>query len=161
MSDNEISSDEPTDNICNVYVQLDSEECTLPKKAYESDAGFDVSIIKRKNTENEDDIFKVIMFHTGIHIQPPEGYYFEMVPRSSLQKLGYTLANCVGIIDNSYRGEIFVPLYKFDKTKPDITLPQRVVQLIPRKIVNCKMIQKTYLENTERGENGFGSTGKC
>ena len=55
------------------------------------------------------------MFRTGVKLHPPKGFYYEVVARSSLQKYGYTMANNIGIIDNEYRGEIFVPLFKFDE----------------------------------------------
>jgi len=153
-------------------VTLTHQNSVIPSKAHESDSGFDLTIVERKDykydTSNDnnsmhqtviDKPFKVQMFRTGVHIQPPEGYYFEMVPRSSLQKMGYILANCVGVIDNEYRGEIMVPLYKFDADKPDIELPARVVQLIPRKIEPMVFEQSLFLDtDTARGENGFGSS---
>lgn len=131
----------------------------LPDKKYPSDAGFDVTVISRKDV-NTDIPFNVTMFRTGLQVCPPEGYYYELVPRSSLQKFGYILANCVGIIDNEYRGEILVPLFKFNKDAPDLELPMRVAQLIPRKMENVLFKQVERFETeSDRGENGFGSTG--
>lgn len=143
---------------CVTYAKL-SDNAVFPSKAHETDAGFDVTVINRKSNLSSDLHFSPVLYGTGLHIQPPEGYYFELVPRSSLQKLGYIFANSVGIIDNSYRGEIMVALVKFDESKPDIELPARVAQLIPRKMVNMKIQSVESLNETVRGTGGFGSTG--
>lgn len=134
-------------------------QSVLPTKKHESDTGFDVTVISRLHS-NKDELFKVTMYETGICLRPPKGYYYELVPRSSLQKFGYMLANSVGIIDNEYRGEIMVPLIKFDKDAPDLELPMRVAQLIPRKIENINFnVVDSFDHESERGTNGFGSTG--
>ena len=54
------------------------------------------------------------MYDSYISVQPPEGYYFEIVPRSSISKLGYILTNSIGIIDPSYRGTLKVVLTKIN-----------------------------------------------
>lgn len=61
-----------------------------------------------------------ILYDTGIKINVKYGYYAEVVPRSSLSKSGYMLANSIGIIDNSYRNNIFVALTKINPDAPDI-----------------------------------------
>lgn len=138
-----------------------NDHAKIPTKVHDTDSGFDVTVYARKNGAEHDDIFQSTMFHTGLFIEPPEGYYFELVARSSLQKEGYMLANAVGIIDNSYRGEIFVPLVKFNNRLPDLKLPARVAQLIPRKIepMRLQLVDSyTDLSRTVRGFGGFGST---
>lgn len=141
------------------FVKLDNGSF-LPNKAHSSDAGFDVTAIGRKTNLEKDELFKPILFRTGIYLQPPEGFYFELVARSSLQKYGYMLANSVGIIDNSYRGEIFVALIKFNPDLPDLELPMKIAQLIPKKVIEMNLFQTDDLTKTERGSGGFGSTGK-
>ena len=54
------------------------------------------------------------MYDTGIQVKPQYGYYFEIVPRSSLSKSGYILANSIGIIDPSYSGNLYIVLIKID-----------------------------------------------
>jgi dUTP pyrophosphatase len=132
-----------------------SENAVIPTKAHDSDSGFDVTILE---VAKEYTPF-VKLYETGIKISPREGYYTELVGRSSLMKFGYMLANNIGIIDNSYTDTIKVALYKFDPSLPDLELPMRVAQLIPRKIVNVTFVEVDKLNDTKRGEGGFGSTG--
>lgn len=74
-------------------------------------------------------------------------------------KLGYMLANGIGIIDNHYRGPLLVGLLKFDPTAADLELPLRVAQLIPRQIISLDIQIVEDLDETQRGKGGFGSTG--
>ncbi len=85
-----------------------------------------------------------------------------MVARSSISKTGYIVTNSVGIIDNQYRGELLVALTKIDDSKPDLELPVRIAQLIPRQWLDLQPVNVTGVELTseERGEAGWGSTGK-
>ena len=98
------------------------------------------------------------MYDTGITCCPPPGYYTEIVARSSIVKTGYILTNGIGIIDPSYRGTLRICLTKVDDTKPDITVPFRLAQLIVRKIENIDIIKVQELSETDRGDGGFGST---
>jgi dUTP pyrophosphatase len=103
-------------------------------------------------------IGKVTLYGTGIIVTPPTGYYFDMVPRSSIIKSGYMLANSVGIIDQGYTGEILVPLVKIDEEAPDIELPAKMVQLIPRKWYGFNPVRVDEVHETNRSSGGFGST---
>ena len=83
-----------------------------------------------------------------------------MVPRSSIIKSGYILANSVGVIDQGYTGEILVPLLKVDENQPDLELPKVMVQLIPRRWYHFSIKEgEKGLNETSRGQGGFGSTG--
>lgn len=126
---------------------------TPPTRARPSDSGFDLSLVAIRNTFGN-----VILYGTGVTVQPPSGFYFDLVPRSSMIKQGYMLANSVGIIDQSYTGEIMVPLIKVDPDAPDPILPCRMVQLIPRKWYGFIPEQVDSLDITERASGGFGST---
>lgn len=139
-------------------------EAVTPSKGSPTDIGYDLTIVSR------DSILtgtwhgrimdpEVFLFDTGISIEPENGYYVEVVPRSSLSRTGYILANSVGIIDPSYRGTIKVALVKIDKYAPDIPLPFRGFQLIVRKIENAEFVcTDSDLSSTARGTGGFGST---
>ena len=100
------------------------------------------------------------MYDSYISVQPPDGVYFEIVPRSSISKTGYILTNSIGIIDPSYRGTLKVVLTKIDDTKPDIELPNKRFQLIPRTFISnmFEVSNVDELSNTKRGDGGFGST---
>jgi deoxyuridine 5'-triphosphate nucleotidohydrolase len=125
-----------------------------PCKAHITDSGFDLCLIQKVK---EDDT--MILYDTGIAIQPPIGYYFELVGRSSISKTGYIVANSVGIIDASYTGSIKVALIKIHKEAPDIELPARLVQLIPRQFIHLEPEEVLELDVTKRADGGFGSSG--
>ena len=127
-----------------------------PKKAHASDAGFDLTIIKVSKNISE----CITMYDTGIIAIPEFGYYFEVYARSSLSKTGYILANSVGIIDASYRGTIKIVLIKIDKNMPDIALPFKGMQLLLRQSIHYELNESNIenINNTMRGDGGFGST---
>lgn len=107
-----VSSESPGDVPArgdSIRVQLVHPEARLPSKEHISDSGYDLTLLYEKKRFG-----KTILFGTGVIVEPPFGWYFDVVPRSSIIKQGYILANSVGVIDRSYRGEIFVPLIKID-----------------------------------------------
>lgn len=128
----------------------------LPSRALPSDSGLDVVLTELHSSPTP----RLLLYRTGLRVAPDPGVYVELVARSSLSKTGHMLANSVGIIDNQYRGEILVALYKFDPVAPPLQLPLRACQLIPRLLVDVNTIDVIQLSETKRGEGGFGSTGK-
>lgn len=132
-----------------------SEKAVMPFKARASDAGYDLTAISLRNQEDE-----VFYFGTGIAVQPPFGYYMDVVPRSSIAKSGYALANSVGIIDPTYSGEIVIALRRVVPDATPIDLPSRIAQMIPRQIIHLDLIEAKEASATVRGSGGFGSSGK-
>lgn len=126
-----------------------------PSKRAESDSGFDLTLLERSHTNGA-----IEFFRTGIRVQPEFGWYFDLVPRSSIAKTGYMLVNCVGVIDRAYTGEIFVPLVKVDPGAADLELPIRLVQIIPRPIIAAQITEVESFDETARGADGFGSSGR-
>jgi deoxyuridine 5'-triphosphate nucleotidohydrolase len=126
-----------------------------PKKAHVTDTGYDLCIVKKVKEENG-----MVMYDTGIAVQPPLGYYFELVGRSSISKTGYIVANSIGIIDASYTGSLKVALIKVNKDAPDMELPARIVQLIPRQLIHLDAIEVSDINDTTRADGGFGSSGQ-
>jgi len=102
---------------------------------------------------------KTTLYTTGIKVKPAFGWYLDVVPRSSIIKSGYMLANNVGIIDRAYTGEIMIALIKVDESAPDLELPLRIAQMIPRKIAHVEFTEVSDIERTTRNDGGFGSTG--
>jgi len=130
-------------------------DAVIPYKAGRaSDSGLDVTLIGLK----EKLASGVELYNTGIKIKPSFGWYMDAVPRSSIIKTGYMLDNSVGIIDVLYSGELLVPLRKVDPSMPDLTLPNRIIQLIPRRFVHPEVIVVDDIGNSGRGAGGFGST---
>lgn len=137
------------------YKKVD-ENAKDPFKGRASDSGYDLTLIKKIKT-----VGNVEFYDTGIVLEPPFGYYFDLVGRSSISKSGYLLANNIGIIDRSYRGSVIVPLVKIDSTRDDLELPNRLVQIIPRLIQHLQPNEIKEVSETNRGTDGFGqSTGK-
>lgn len=131
---------------------LNLPDAVPPTKVRPSDSGYDLTLIKLIKIVGD-----VEFYDTGVSVSPPLGYYFDVVPRSSISKTNYMLANNVGIIDAGYSGNIIIPLRNFGNEKLD--LPCRIVQLIPRRIEHFEPILVDNLINTIRGTCGFGSTG--
>lgn len=125
-----------------------------PTKNKFSDSGYDLSIIFLLR-----EIDGVHYFDTGISVEPPNGYYFELVGRSSIVKTGWMLANNIGIIDASYRGTIIVPLIKVNPEANELVLPKKLVQIIPRQLILMRGVEVQTIDNTSRGDGGFGSSG--
>ena len=130
------------------------EGSVIPSKARDEDTGYDLTLIGiEKELPNG-----VTLYQTGIKAKPPEGYYLDLVARSSLTKTGYIMAHSVGIIDQTYRGEIFVPLMKIDLDSRDLAFPVKLCQLIPRMFHHFEIEEVDSLDETDRSSGGFGST---
>ena len=141
-------------NLPKINVVKVDDNAIIPSKKNWSDVGYDLSIINKIEDYNS----KTALYDTGIKIQVDFGYYVEIVPRSSLSKTGYMLANSVGIIDNSYRGNLMVALTKVCDDAKEIEYPFRCCQMIMRKYVNTYLEEVGNVEKTKRNEGGFGST---
>jgi len=138
------------------YCVVKSEDAVVPKKAGPNEVGYDLTLTKVSKRLDKN----TIMYDTDIIVKPPNGYYFEIVPRSSIVKTGWWLANSVGIIDPTYRDTLKVVLKRVDETTPEIELPKRLCQLVLREMgetFECQVVDS--LDTTER-IGGFGSTDK-
>lgn len=98
---------------------------------------------------------------TGLKIELEHGYEAQIRPRSGLSiKHGISLINCVGTIDEDYRGEVCIPIVNLSNQTYVIQPGERVAQMIIAKYEQAKIEIVTELSETTRGEGGFGSTGK-
>ncbi len=98
---------------------------------------------------------------TGLKIELEPGYEAQIRPRSGLSiKHGITLINCVGTIDEDYRGEVCVPLVNLSNETYTIQPQERIAQMVIARVEQAKIEVVTELTKTTRGEGGFGSTGK-
>ena len=99
--------------------------------------------------------------HTGIAIEIPTGLVGLIYARSGLAcKRGLAPANCVGVIDSDYRGEIMVALHNYSNVAQEIEPDERVAQLVIAPYIAAEFVEVESLEETDRGEGGFGSTGR-
>ena len=98
---------------------------------------------------------------TGLKIELERGYEAQIRPRSGLSiKHGITLINCVGTVDEDYRGEVCVGLVNVSNEPYTIEPQERIAQMVIAKYEQAEISVVTELSDTERGSGGFGSTGK-
>ena len=98
---------------------------------------------------------------TGLKIELEHGYEAQVRPRSGLSiKHGITLINCVGTIDEDYRGEVCVPIVNISNETYTIQPDERIAQMVIARVEQAKLEVVTELTETTRGEGGFGSTGR-
>lgn len=103
---------------------------------------------------------ETIMIPTGIAVAIPKGYVGLVFARSSLgTKRGLAPANKVGVIDADYRGEIMVSLHNHSSAPQTIDAYERVAQMAIVPFLQVSYEEAEELDDTERGEGGFGSTG--
>ncbi len=100
------------------------------------------------------------LVHTGIAVEIPEGYAGLIYARSGLAtKKGLAPANKVGVIDSDYRGEIMIPMYNHSDVPAVINNGERVAQMIIMPYLSAEFTETDELDDTARGDRGFGSTG--
>ena len=98
---------------------------------------------------------------TGLKIELEHGYEAQVRPRSGLSiKHGITLINCVGTIDEDYRGEVCIPLVNISNETYTIQPQERIAQMVIARVEQAQIEVVTELTETVRGAGGFGSTGK-
>lgn len=98
---------------------------------------------------------------TGFAIAIPAGYEVQVRPRSGLAlKHGITCLNTPGTIDSDYRGEVKVILANLGHEPFDVKRGERIAQLVPAPVLRADFHEIEALDETERGEGGFGSTGR-
>ena len=162
--------------------QLD-EKAVIPFYAKEGDACMDITAIDLEYDLKNDRY----IYHTGLAFEVPEGYYMDLRPRSSNTKCDFYIPNAPGTLDSGYRGELLVVFKRRDRIAlEDFAMlfkgcdPNQVMtayvnsmlsiapyvpgdrvcqmQVLPRPNVNIEVVEE--LSESERGEGGFGSTGK-
>lgn len=141
----------------------------LPEKAFPTDAGFDVFADEAVTIHNGE----TVAVSTGIALEIPDGYYGRLKARSGLT-INSALRVQEGTIDSSYRGEVKIiaeiKALNYDETENLFyqTMPTRpfaiekgmkIAQLIIQPVPHFKIVEAGELSESDRGENGFGSTG--
>ena len=98
---------------------------------------------------------------TGFALAIPEGYEVQVRPRSGLAlRHGITCLNTPGTIDHDYRGEVKVILVNLGQAPFAVVRGERIAQLVPAPVQHARLVEVTTLDDTVRGEGGFGSTGR-
>lgn len=152
-----------------------SETMTVPTKAHDTDACFDLyADIEScmEDYEGQTEVYyttpakiwiephKTVKVHTGFATNIPHGYWGAIFARSGLAtKGGLRPANCVAVIDEPYTGEWIVPLHN-DSNKPiTISHGDRIAQFMLLPYFDTQLVEVNELDSTDRGEGGFGSSG--
>ncbi len=131
----------------------------MPKYATIGAAGMDIRASLKENVLLKPMERKLIP--TGIYLEIPEGYEAQVRPRSGLAlKSGITVLNAPGTIDADYRGEVGVILINLSDQEFTIESGERIAQLVFAKVENVQFRIVETLSDTDRGEGGFGHTGK-
>jgi dUTP pyrophosphatase len=134
-------------------------ELPLPEYAKPGDAGVDLRAVEPLTLSPAGGRALVA---TGVAVAIPRGYAGFVQPRSGLAlKHGVTCLNTPGLIDSDYRGELKVLLINTDPTEPfRIERGERIAQLVIQAVEHVEFVEVDALEDTERGEGGFGHTGR-
>lgn len=132
----------------------DSDLICIRKPEFEGDVGYDIFASNDKIIKGgESGSVK-----TGLSIELPLGYWFEIMPKSGLATK-YSIATHNGVIDNGYRGELVILVYNHGKHDYTFKKNEKICQGIIRKSHIFELEEVSELSNTQRGSQGFGSTG--
>lgn len=131
-------------------------DATLPSYAHPGDAGMDVRSV--------DDIVIApgsrALVHTGLVMMLPAGYEAQVRPRSGLAlKMGVTVLNTPGTIDEGYRGEVGVILANLGEEDFTVAKGDKIAQIVVAPVTVAEILETDDIDETERGAGGFGSTG--
>lgn len=131
----------------------------LPAYATEGSAGMDIRAAVKDKLIIEPN--KVALVPTNLSVEIPKGFEIQVRPRSGLAAnhlIG--ILNSPGTIDSDYRGEVKIILMNFGDKPFTIHRGDRIAQLIVSKVYSAKIVETEYLNSSNRGDGGFGHTGK-
>lgn len=135
-----------------------SEDAVIPAKAHANDAGMDLTVTRITQEINECGQL-ILVYHTDLAMEIPEGYTAFLFPRSSVANKSLALTNSVGVIDCGYRGEIMGKMRSTTDVVPAIYKPgDRFAQIVILPTPSYDIEESTDLSETDRGEGGYGST---
>ena len=128
----------------------------MPVKKYPTDSGADICSIENVGIP----CGERRLIHTGIYLDIPYGYEVQVRSRSGLAaKNGVFVLNGIGTIDQTYNGEIMVVLQNLGNVPFEVEVGDRIAQLVLSPIARCEYKQVDSINDTDRGDGGFGSTG--
>jgi dUTP diphosphatase len=132
------------------------DEAVVPTRAYDGDAGLDLSACERVVLQPGERG----MVNTGLAVAVPEGYAGFVQPRSGLaSRHGITIVNTPGLVDSGYRGELRIVLLNTDARESFVVEPgMRIAQLVVVPVATVDPIEVEELPESERGVRGFGSS---
>ena len=134
------------------------DDAKIPSYAHDTDAGLDLTAVSF--TQEFDKSNKlVLVYHTGLAVEIPEGYVGLIFMRSSVSNKSISLTNAVAVIDTGYRGELLLKYKITTDSLPTIYQPgEKIGQLIIIPYPKINPIEAEELDSSDRNEGGFGST---
>ena len=133
---------------------------TVPSYGSPYAAGADLYALIKDGTVTIDP-HETVFIHTGVAMEIPVGFAGLIYARSGTAcKRGLAPANKVGVVDSDYRGEIMVALHNHSEVAQTVENGERIAQMVIAPYLTVDFIESEALDNTDRGEGGFGSTGK-
>ena len=146
----------------NIKVKRMNKEAKLPTRGSEKAAAYDVyACLPDENALVTIMPHQTMLIGTGLRMAPPEGFYVGVYARSGLSsKEGLRPANCVGVIDEDYRGEYLVAVHNDSEVTRSVRHGDRIAQILLQKRYDMDFEEVDELDTTGRGDGGFGSTGK-
>lgn len=135
-----------------VKIKRTHPDATIPTYATEGAAGFDITVAEFEGND---------VYNTGLSFEIPEGYVLKIYGRSGHAfKYGMRLANCVAIIDSDYRGTVKLKLAYDEYIQHVVEKGERIAQGVLVEVPRVSFVEVDELSDTDRGNGGFGSTGK-
>ena len=143
-----------------IKVKRLSPNAKMPERAHFGDKGADVYAVSKSLNllfDNKD----VLCYGTGLALEIPVGYSVELRPRSSVYKTGMSLCNSIGTIDAGYRGEVKAMFYADHESHP-YEVGDKIAQFVVPECLSTEVefVEADELSDSERGDGGFGSTGR-
>lgn len=126
----------------------------MPFYATDGSAAFDLTVDRRDVTE-----LGQVKVYFGVGFEIPEGYVGIIAPRSSVCNTAFSLANSIGVIDSDYRNEVSA-VFDIVRGGSQYEIGKQAAQMIIMPFVSCNIVEVSELNKTDRGEGGYGSTGK-
>lgn len=127
----------------------------IPEKAHRADAGYDLRTPKRVVLRRHESV----CIDTGVHMQIPDGWFGQMFSKSGLH-VKHDIVSLGGTVDSHYTGSIVVKLYNLGNEDYVFEAGDKIVQIVFMPCGSFSLTQADELEETERGDRGFGSSGK-
>ena len=140
----------------NIKIKKLHKDAVIPFYASEGAAGMDLTATEIEVVDEKDHGY--ISYKTGLAMEIPVGYMGLLFPRGSVSKTGLIMANCVGVVDADYRGDIEAR-FKYVAGSKKYDAGDRVAQIIILPFPTIEFEEVEELTQTERGEGGHGSTG--
>lgn len=139
-----------------IEVKIVCENEYLPVYKTDGASGADLKSVERLDFKP----FERKLVNTGIRVSVPKGYEAQVRARSGLSaKKGLTLVNTVGTVDSDYTGIVYASMINLSDEIQTIEVGERIAQLVITPVEQASFVRVKTLDETERGEGGFGSTG--